>query len=117
MPPVPESAPAGNEQIWDSLAYFLKTVVPVAESAEVGLAMHADDPPISPIGGVARVLCCHEAMRCATELVPSASNGITLCTGTFGAVPEDVCDAIRNFDDRGIIHHVHFRNVARATSI
>ena len=78
------------------------------------LALHADDPPISPIGGVARVLRSHEAMHRATAIVPSDSNGVTLCTGTFGAMPEDVCDAIRDFGRRGKIHHVHFRNVTGA---
>ena len=53
----------------------------------------------------------HEAMHRATAIVPSDSNGVTLCTGTFGAMPEDVCDAIRDFGRRGKIHHVHFRNV------
>ena len=112
--PVSASAPADDEQIWDSLAYFLKTVVPVAEEAGLKLALHADDPPISPIGGVARVLRSHEAMHRATAIVPSDSNGVTLCTGTFGAMPEDVCDAIRDFGRRGKIHHVHFRNVTGA---
>ena len=108
---VPESVETGDEQIWDNLTYFLKAVIPVAEQAGVQLALHADDPPISPIGGVARVLRSHAAMRRAIEIVPSESNGLTFCTGTFGAMPEDVYDAIRYFGSSGKIFHVHFRNV------
>ena len=33
--------------------------------------MHPDDPPMSPIGGVARVFRSHEALRRLIELVPS----------------------------------------------
>ena len=110
-PPVPESVEAGDEQIWDNVTYFLEVVVPVAEEAGVQLALHPDDPPISPIAGVARVFRSHEAMRRVTEIVPSDANGLTFCTGTFGAMPEDVLDGIRYFGSRGKIHHIHFRSV------
>ena len=47
--PVPKSVVAGDEQIWDNVIYFLKVVIPVAEEAGVQMALHPDDPPISPI--------------------------------------------------------------------
>ncbi len=112
--PVPGSVEAGDDQIWDNVTYFLKAVIPVAEEAGVEMALHADDPPISPIGGVARVFRSHEAMRRVIEIVPSDSNGLTFCTGTIGAMPENVLDAIRYFGSRGKIFHVHFRNVTGA---
>ena len=110
-PPVPDSVEAGDDQIWDAVTYFLEAVVPVAEEAGVRMALHADDPPISPIGGVARVFRSHQAVKRVLEIVPSDANGLTFCTGTFGAMPEDVLDAIRYFGSRGKIHHIHFRSV------
>ena len=93
------------------MTYFLKAVIPVAEEAGVQMALHPDDPPISPIAGVARVFRSHEALQRFIEIVPSTANGLTFCTGTIDAMPEDVYEAIRFFGSRGKIFHVHFRNV------
>ena len=110
-PPVPKSVVAGDEQIWDNATYFLKAVIPVAEEAGVQMALHPDDPPISPIARVARVFRSHAALRRFIEIAPSDSNGLTFCTGTIGAMPENVLDAIRYFGSRGKIFHIHFRSV------
>ena len=109
--PVPESIEVGDEQMWDNVTYFLKAVIPVAEEVGVQMALHPDDPPISPIGRVARIFRNHEALRRLIEIVPSDSNGLTFCTGTIGSMPEDILGAIRFFGTRGKIFHVHFRNV------
>ncbi|MDE2699279.1 MAG: mannonate dehydratase, partial [Gemmatimonadota bacterium] len=37
-----------EEQQWANLKYFLERIVPVAEEANVKLALHPDDPPLSP---------------------------------------------------------------------
>ena len=110
-PPVPETVDASEEKIWENAAYFLEATVPVAEEAGVRMALHADDPPISPIGGVARVLRSHDAIRRVLDIVPSRAHGLTLCTGTFGAMRENVIDAIREFGGQGRVHHIHFRSV------
>src|SRR5437764_9869736 len=60
-----------DEQLWESYAYFLERVVPVAERAGVRMALHPDDPPISPIRGVARIFRSVDAMVRAVEMVPS----------------------------------------------
>lgn len=109
--PVPKSVVAGDEQIWDNVTYFLKVVIPVAEEAGVQMALHPDDPPISPIARVARVFRSHAALQRLIEIAPSDSNGLTFCTGTIGAMPENVLDAIRYFGSRGKIFHIHFRSV------
>lgn len=100
-----------EERVWENLAWFLERAVPVAESAGVKLAVHPDDPPLSPIRGVCRVLTSVQAMRRVTELVPSPSNGITFCQGTLATMNADVGAAIRHFGSRGLIHFVHFRDV------
>ena len=86
-------------------------MVPVAEDAGVKLALHPDDPPVSPIGGVARVVRNHAALRRVVDIVPSPANGLTFCVGTIAEMPGDVFEAIRYFGTRDKIHFVHFRNV------
>ena len=52
-----------DEEVWDNIAYFLEAVIPTAEAAGVKLALHPDDPPISPIAGVARVFRSHASLK------------------------------------------------------
>ncbi len=110
-PPVSEELEVTDEQMWDNLAYFLKAVIPVAEEAGVKMALHPDDPPISPIAGVARIMRSHDALKRFIETVPSASNGLWFCQGTISEMPGNVLDAIRYFGSREKIFYVHFRNV------
>ena len=110
-PPVDPSSEISDDQIWDNITYFLERVVPVAEQAGVKLALHPDDPPISPIGGVARVFRNHAALERVVDIVPSDANCLTFCHGTISSMPEDVFDAIEYFGSRNKIAHLHFRNV------
>ncbi len=54
--PLTELGEISEESLWENLKYFLERVVPVAEEAGVKLAMHPDDPPLSPIRGVGRIM-------------------------------------------------------------
>ncbi len=110
-PPVDRSLEVTDDQVWDNLTWFLERIVPVAEDAGVRLALHPDDPPVSPIAGVARVLRDHAALQRVVDIVPSDANGLTFCVGTIGAMRGDVYEAISYFGTRNKIHHVHFRNV------
>ena len=110
-PPVSKSEEITDEKMWDNVTYFLKAVIPVAEQAGVRMGLHPDDPPISPIGGVARIFRSHSAMKRLIEIVPSDSNGLVFCQGTVSEMPENVMDAIRYFGSRDKILYVHFRNV------
>ncbi len=100
-----------DEQLWENLGYFLERVVPVAESAGVKLAIHPDDPPW-PVFGLPRIITSGAAMQRVCGLVDSPANGITLCSGSLGAHPENDVPAIaKALKDR--IHFVHLRNVHR----
>ena len=110
-PTVSENVVASEEEMWDNLTYFLKAVIPVAEEAGVKMALHPDDPPISPIAGVARIMRSHEALKRFIEIVPSDHNGLWFCQGTISEMPGNVIDAIRYFGSRKKIFYVHFRNV------
>jgi|YNPNPStandDraft_1061719.scaffolds.fasta_scaffold15636_3 mannonate dehydratase len=112
--PVADVGPVDDETMWARLEYFLKAVVPVAEEEGVVLALHPDDPPISPIAGVARIIRSVEAYKRVMEIVPSPSNAIEFCQGTIAEMcsrPEEVYEAIRYFGSRKKIAYVHFRNV------
>ncbi|MHB1035937.1 MAG: mannonate dehydratase [Pirellulales bacterium] len=100
-----------DEQLWANLEYFLKRVLPVAEKAGVKLAMHPDDPPLSPIRGVARIMRSVENFQRLVDLVPSDSNGITLCQGNFTLMTDDLPGVIRQFGKQKKIFFVHFRDV------
>jgi mannonate dehydratase len=100
-----------DEQLWTNLEYFLKAVVPEAEKAHVKLAMHPDDPPLSPIRGMARIMRSIENYQRLVELVPSPVNGIALCQGNFTLMTNDLPSVIRHFGRQGKIFFVHFRDV------
>ncbi len=100
-----------EEEQWDSLKYFLERVVPVAEEAGVRLAMHPDDPPLSPIQGVARIISSVDNYQKMVDLVPSPANGIGLCQGNFGLMTDDLPGVIRHFGEQDKINFVHFRDI------
>ena len=96
---------------WANMEDFLKRVVPVAEQAGVKLALHPDDPPISPVRGIARIMTSPEAFQRVIDTVPSPSNGMTFCQGNFSAMGVDVPATIRHFGRQGKVFFVHYRDV------
>ncbi len=109
--PLTEYGVVTEEQLWDNLRYFLERVVPVAEKANVKLAMHPDDPPLSPIRGLGRIMRSVENFQRLLDLVPSEVNGITLCQGNFALMTDDLPAVIRHFGQQGQIFFVHMRDV------
>ena len=98
-----------DEQMWDHLDYFLRRIIPAAEAAGVMLAMHPDDPPLSPMWNLARIMRSVENYERLFALHPSPVNGMTFCQGCFTELGVDLCATIRRFARR--IHFVHFRDV------
>ncbi len=109
--PLTESGTVSEEQLWDNLRYFLERVVPVAEEAGVMLAMHPDDPPLSPIRGVGRIMRSVDNYQRLLDLVPSPVNGITLCQGNFALMTDDLPAVIRHFVGQRKVFFVHLRDV------
>lgn len=99
------------DEMWSNFKYFLEAVVPVAEKADVRLALHPDDPPISPVRGLNRIMCTIDALQRAVDLVPSEYNGLTFCQGNITLMTDDLPAAIRRFGNQGKIFYVHFRDV------
>ncbi len=96
-------------RLWELLEQFLTEVVPVAETSGVVLAMHPDDPPVPSLLGNERIMNNVAGFQRLVDLVPSDSNAIALCQGTFSEMGVDIPATIR-----AIGHHVayvHFRDV------
>ncbi len=109
--PLTEAGVVTEEQLWENLEYFLKKVVPVAERWNVQLAMHPDDPPLSPIRGIGRIMRSVENFQRLLDLVPSPVSGITLCQGNFRLMTDDLPATIRHFCKQKKIFFVHLRDV------
>ncbi|KPL58352.1 mannonate dehydratase [Rossellomorea vietnamensis] len=98
-----------EEDLFHNLEYFLKEIIPVAEEHNIKMGIHPDDPPFS-IFGLPRIITNKENIRRVLSLVDSPSNGVTLCSGSLGANPDNrVADMVREFSDR--IPFAHIRNV------
>ncbi|MFV8817502.1 mannonate dehydratase [Haliea sp. E17] len=101
----------GEDGMRANLLDFLREIVPVAETAGVRMCIHPDDPPFS-LFGLPRVVSTADDARTLLEAVPSDSNGLTLCAGSFGARGDnDLVAMAREFGPR--IHFVHLRNIRR----
>ncbi len=109
--PLTEGGEISEEKLWENLEYFLKKIIPVAEKAGVKLAMHPDDPPLSPIRGMGRIMRSVENYQRLIDMYPSEVNGITLCQGNFTLMTDDLPSVIRHFGKQGKIFFVHFRDV------
>ncbi|MGB1685937.1 MAG: mannonate dehydratase, partial [Pseudomonadales bacterium] len=101
----------GTEGLRANLLAFLETVVPVAEAAGIVLAIHPDDPPFS-LFGLPRVVSTAADARIITGQVPSPSNGLTMCAGSYGARSDnDLVAMVQEFGEH--IQFVHLRNIRR----
>jgi mannonate dehydratase len=106
------------QEIWANYGYFLDAVLPVAEKVGIKLAHHPDDPPISPMNGVAKVFINYAGYKHAEDVVSKGSKnwGLCLCLGTWleggDTMGKDAATMIREFGGRGKIFTVHFRNVS-----
>ena len=109
--PPTENGPISEEKLWGTLEHFLRRVIPVAEKWKVKLAMHPDDPPLSPIRGVGRIMRSVENYQRLLDLVPSPMNGITLCQGNFTLMTNDLPGVIKQFGNQNKIFFIHFRDV------
>jgi mannonate dehydratase len=96
--------------MWANITYFLKAVVPVAEKANVRLALHPNDPPFPVSRGSEQIMATLEGWKHLIEIVDSPSNGITFDCGVTQEMGEDPVAVCRYFGSRDRINHMHYRN-------
>ncbi len=100
-----------EEAIWKNLEYFLNAVMPVADEVGMKMALHPDDPPLSPLRGIGRILTSAAAFRRVLGLYPSPMNGITFCQATFRLMGEDIAELVAEWCAQRKIFFVHLRDV------
>jgi len=111
LPPLPSEGAHTLTEMWATITYFLKKVIPEAEKAGVRLALHPNDPPAPISRGSQQIMGSVEGWKRLIEIVRSPANGITFDCGVtreMGRNPVEVC---AYFASRDRINHVHFRNV------
>jgi len=109
--------PYSAGEIWQHYTSFMKAVLPVAEEANVKLALHPDDPPVAMMNGVAKLFVHYDGYRQAEQIAGGSKYwGLTFCVGTWSEggdkMGKDVFEMIRDFGGRGKIFDIHFRNVS-----
>jgi mannonate dehydratase len=104
--------PVTQEQLWERFTWFMNELLPVAEQANVRLALHPDDPPMPALRGTARLVYQPSIYKRVLDLKPSRYNAMELCLGTVAEMSEgDIYDLVDQQSQAGKIAYIHFRNV------
>lgn len=101
-----------HEDLFNNLVYFLKKIIPVCEKCDVNMAIHPDDPPWD-VFNLPRIISTEKDLDKLFKAVPSKRNGITLCTGSFGAGRKNnLIHMADKYSKQGRVHFLHARNIS-----
>ena len=110
LPPLPDEGAHTLDEMWANITYFLKAVVPVAEKANVRLALHPNDPPFPFSRRSQQIMATLDGWKHLIAVVSSPANGITFDCGVTRELGEDPVEVCRYFGSRDRINHIHYRN-------
>lgn len=95
----------------EHMVYFLKAIMPTCEKYGIQMAVHPDDPPWD-VFGLPRIVSNEADLDALFATVPSPMNGVTLCTGSFGAGRgNDLVHMASKYSQQKRIGFVHLRNI------
>lgn len=104
-------APVTDQVLRRNFNDFLEQVAPVAQEIGMRLCCHPDDPPFGLLG-LPRVMSTEADYVERMAAVDLPANGITLCSGSLGARPDnDLPGMMDRLGER--VHFLHLRNVRR----
>jgi mannonate dehydratase len=99
-----------SEELWSNITYFLQAVIPVAEKANVRMALHPNDPPAPVSRGSQQIMNSFSGWKRLVSIVDSPSNGMVYECGVSNELGEDPLEVLTYLADRDRINHVHYRN-------
>jgi mannonate dehydratase len=99
------------EQMWSNIEYFHKAVIPVAEKANVQMALHPDDPPVRELRGITRICNSAANYRRILNIVPSPINGVTFELSVFTLMGENINALAKEWAREKKIFFIHARNL------
>lgn len=97
-----------KNQLRENMKYFLEKIMPVCEKYGIQMCVHPDDPPFALLG-LPRIVTNEEDIHWILNSVNNPHNGLTFCTGSLSANPEnDVPKLAQKFVSR--TKFVHLRS-------
>ena len=108
---LPAELRISEEKLWDNLYYCLDAVLPITEENGIQMELHPDDPPLSPVKGVGRILTSAAAFDSIIQKYYSPANGIAFCQATFLSMGEDIKAISKKWLDDKRIFFIHLRDV------
>ncbi|MDA0195601.1 MAG: mannonate dehydratase [Bacteroidetes bacterium] len=117
LPPMLEIGTHKAEALWANLTYLLKAIIPVAEAANVRMALHPNDPPIPISRGNEQIMASFDDWKRLVNIVDSPSNGMTYHSGVTSEINADPVEVCKYLGSRDRINHVHYRNVIVNTPV
>ena len=110
--PLTEYGNISKEQLWGTLEYFIKAVMPEAEKIGMKMSMHADDPQVDVIQGISRIMNTVANYDRLLTMYPKKCNTVTFCQANFSTMRDlvSIPAQIRKWGS-DVISFVHFRNL------